>query len=198
MRHGIRRNRHLILRLIESATSPVARPGPFVLLWRWRYEVGLAIGAPGCWLLMDRQLGWTAAITTIAAVLFVAALWPPARTELAARMWCVITPHRIRKGMAQALIVTARGKLPIVFYTRPEAFGERLWIWCRAGTSPADLIGARDLLAAACWLASDVRIARHPDRASLAIVDVIRCPDRADRLDHADEKWRSPIGGKGV
>ena len=69
--------------------------------------------------------------------------------------WCVITPHRIRTGCTQAWVHTRDGHLPVVLYTVPAAFGERIWLWLRAGITTGDLEAARDVLRAACW-ASDV------------------------------------------
>ena len=50
--------------------------------------------------------------------------WPPSRRRFTARAWCVITPHRVRTGCAQAWIHTRDGHLPVVLYTVPAGFGE--------------------------------------------------------------------------
>ncbi|MFI7030712.1 hypothetical protein ACIBK1_18570 [Microbispora rosea] len=174
MRHSVRRNPHLVLRLIERETSPVARPGPLVVLWRWRYEATLLVGGPAVVGVAVRAAGPAVTIVAGSLVGLLVLLWPQARREVAGRFWCVVTPHRVRKACAEALIVSRRGKLPVILRTRPEPFGERLWVWCRAGTSPGDLERARDMIAAACWLAHEVRIARDPHRTSVVIVDVLR------------------------
>ncbi len=174
MRHPVRRNPHLVLRFIERETSPVARPGPLLVLWRWRYEAVLAVGGPAVVIIAVRTAGPAVTIVTGSLVCLLVLLWPQARREVAARFWCVVTPHRVRKACAEALIVNRRGKLPMILRTRPEPFGERLWVWCRAGTSPSDLERARDMIAAACWLAHGVRITRDPHRTSLVLVDVLR------------------------
>ncbi|GAA4563257.1 hypothetical protein [Planotetraspora kaengkrachanensis] len=185
MRHGLRRHNRLVARFVESAVVPVARPGPFTVLWRWRYEAALLIGVPALVAVLWRAIGMAPTIAGTAVICLVAVVLPQARREVEARFWCVVTPHRVRRACAEALIVTRKGKLPIIVHTKPEPFGERLWIWCRAGTSPGDLERARDLIAASCWLASDVRVMRHPDRASLAIVDVVR------RAEHGEREWTS-------
>ncbi|MEV4295604.1 hypothetical protein [Microbispora rosea] len=174
MRHSVRRNPHLVLRFIERETSPVARPGPLVVLWRWRYEAMLLVGGPAVVGVAVRAAGPAVTIVAGSLVGLLVLLWPQARREVAGRFWCVVTPHRVRKACAEALIVSRRGKLPVILRTRPEPFGERLWVWCRAGTSPGDLEQARDMIAAACWLAHEVRIARDPHRTSVVIVDVLR------------------------
>ncbi|WP_157099642.1 hypothetical protein [Microbispora sp. ATCC PTA-5024] len=174
MRHMLRRNGNLVLRVLESELAPVARPGPFVLLWRWRYEAALLAGGPAVVVLAVRTVGWAPTIAAGAVTALAVVVWPQARREVEGRFWCVVTPHRVRKACAEAMIVTRRGKLPMILWTRPESFGERLWVWCRAGISPGDLQQAHDVIAAACWLAKGVRVLRHPRRASLVIVDVIR------------------------
>lgn len=179
MRHTIRRNPHLILRFIERETSPVARPGPLVVLWRWRYEVLLLVGGPAVVVLAVRTAGTAVTIISGSLICLLVLVWPQARREVAGRFWCVVTPHRVRRACAEALIVNRRGKLPMILRTRPEPFGERVWVWCRAGTSAGDLERARDTIAAACWLAHGVRITRDPHRASLVIVDVLRYAGRS-------------------
>jgi predicted PhzF superfamily epimerase YddE/YHI9 len=81
-------------------------------------------------------------------------------------------PHRVRVGCAQAWIHSRNGKIPIVLLTRPQPAGERVYLWCRAGTSTADFTSARGLLSAACW-ADDVYATRHPRYAHLVMLDVI-------------------------
>ncbi|MEW9532735.1 hypothetical protein [Microbispora sp. NPDC049125] len=177
MRHRVRRNPHLVMRFIESSVSPVARPGPLTLLWRWRYETALIAGGPAVVVLSVRTVDPAFTVTTGAVVCVIVIVWPQARREVESRLWCVVTPHRVRKACAEAMIVTRRGKLPVILRTRPEPFGERLWIWCRAGISPRDLEQAHDVIAAACWLAREVRVTRHPHRASLVVLNVIRRPE---------------------
>ena len=178
MRHPVRRNTHLVLRFIERETSPVARPGPLVVLWRWRYETVLLVGGPVVVVVTVRTAGPVVTIITGSLACLFVLISPRARREVAGRFWCVVTPHRVRKACAEALVVNRRGKLPVILRTRPEPFGERLWVWCRAGTSPGDLERARDMIAAACWLAREVRITRDPHRTSLVIVDVLRYSGR--------------------
>ena len=102
-------------------------------------------------------------------------VWPRGRRLLIKRAWCVITPHRLRTGCAHAWIQSRRGQLPIILFTTPQPFGERVTLWCVAGTSAADLIAARDVLIAACW-AADIQIIRSRQHAHVVIVDVVRRP----------------------
>ncbi|MGW5264434.1 hypothetical protein ACWEQG_25955 [Microbispora sp. NPDC004025] len=191
MRHSVRRNTHLVLRFIERETSPVARPGPLVVLWRWRYETVLLVGGPAVVVLAVRTAGPAVTIVAGSLVCLLVLVWPQARREVAGRFWCVVTPHRVRTACAEALIVSRRGKLPVILRTRPEPFGERLWVWCRAGTSPGDLERARDVIAAACWLAREVRITRDPHRTSLVIVDVLRHSGRPASREPAETGERT-------
>ena len=65
--------------------------------------------------------------------------------------------------------------MPIILFTTPRSFGERVTLWCVAGTTAEDLLAARDVLIASCW-AADIRIVRSQDHAHIVIVDVIRRP----------------------
>jgi hypothetical protein len=161
---------------LQAAVGSVTPPNPIVLIWRWRYELALAaaitmgviaamrIPAPA-WV----PLG-CAAITIAAA-----ALWPSARHRAAARAWCVITPHRVRAGCAGAWIHSRGGRLPAVLRTTCESFGERVYLWCRAGTCAEDFQSAQGLLTAACW-AQDIQVRCHPRYRQLVTLDVIRRP----------------------
>jgi len=115
--------------------------------------VGAAIGALAA-LAIGSTLGldWLIAMAAAATAILVATMtWPPSRQRIIARAWCVMTPHRVRAGCKQAWIQTRDGRLPVVLYTAPADFGERVWLWCRAGITAGDLVAARDILRAACW-----------------------------------------------
>lgn len=158
---------------MHYAVGTVARANPVVAAWRWRYEfAAMAVLAAG-WLVLG-PVAMAAVAAGLAAVLIgTVAYWPQGRAFLAARAWCIVTPHRVRVGCAQAWIHSRAGKIPAVLLTRRRPFGERVYLWCRAGTSADDLSSARVLLAAACW-ADDIRVTRSPRYAHLVTVDVIR------------------------
>ena len=165
-----------IMASVETAVSTVARPGLIARLWHWRYELGLIAGLvlgddhhrlhprPG---LAHRRGGGDD------GHLAAAMIWPPSRQRIIARAWCVITPHRVRTGCARSWIQTRDGRLPVVLYTVPADFGERVWLWCRAGITAGDLEAARDILRAACW-ASDVRVVVNDRRSHIVVLEVIR------------------------
>ena len=93
--------------------------------------------------------------------------------RLVARAWCLITPHRVLTGCRHAWVQTRDGRLPVILYTTPAGFGERVTLWCRAGITHGDLEGARDILRAACW-ASDVRVVASARYAHVVVLEVIR------------------------
>jgi hypothetical protein len=157
---------------VEFALGTVDRANPAVVAWRWRYELLVAAALAAIWIVLEEAAA--AAVTaSLAAVLAATASLPAGRRFLTARAWCIVTPHRIRVGCAQGWIHSRGGKIPAVLLTRRQPFGERVYLWCRAGTSAEDLSSARGLLAAACW-AGDVCITRHPRYAHIVTVDVVR------------------------
>jgi hypothetical protein len=158
---------------LQYALGTVAPPNPLVFAWRWRYELILGIGLPAALVLLGGipvMLGTLAAMAVLAGA---ALLYAPARRYLVARAWCVITPHRVRVGCAQAWIHSRRGKIPVVLLTTRQLFGERVHLWCRAGTSVFDFTSAQPLLAAACW-ARDIGVSSSERFAQLMTLDVIR------------------------
>lgn len=151
------------------AMSRVPRPNPLVLGWRWRYELlAVAAAAEMLW-----HLGpmWTLYIGLALGV--GTAVVPPARRHAVRRFWCVLTPHRFRTGCKHALVHSRGGRLPSVLWTRSVPDGERLLVWCPAGTTAGDLVTAAAVLTTACW-ARDVRVEQHPTRAHLVRVTVLR------------------------
>jgi hypothetical protein len=165
-----------VMSSVEHALSSVARPGILELGWNWRYELGLSAGLAAVALASGYVLGaaWLIAIAGTGLAALVAGLaWPTSRRRLIRRVWCVITPHRVRTGCRHAWVQTRDGRLPVILYTTPAAFGERVTLWCRAGITRGDLEAARDVLRAACW-ASDVRVAASPRYAHVVVLDVIR------------------------
>jgi len=150
----------------------VSRANLLVVSYRWRYELS-AVGAVAANLLVLGPATGAKVIAAIATLIGAVACWPAGRRVLVARLWCIVTTHRVRVGCTQAWIHSRDGKIPIVLITRCRPFGERVYLWCRAGTSAFDFSSANALLAAACW-AQDVRIACHPRYAHIVALDVIR------------------------
>jgi len=169
------RSRRQALAPLAATLGAVARPNPLVWAWRWRYEFMLAAGMSYGAIQLAGILGpgWASAL--IAALIAIVALWPPARHRLAAWTWCVITPHRVRTGCAEAWIHSRQGRLPAVLLTTRQPFGERVLLWCRSGTSAQDFVSARAVLIAACW-AQDIQVTCSLRHAHLVTLDVIRRP----------------------
>ena len=154
---------------------PVALPNPLVLAWRWRYEIALAAGLAAGLTAAILSVGTVPAIAAAIVLTLTVVCWPAARRRAVDRAWCIITAHRVRVGCAEGLIYSSRGKIPIVLWTSHQPFGERVLLYCRAGTSADDFVSARTSLAAACW-AQDLAIFVDPRRAHLITIDVIRRP----------------------
>ncbi|HUB38114.1 MAG TPA: hypothetical protein VMA72_04615 [Streptosporangiaceae bacterium] len=152
--------------------TPVARPNIFVLLWRWRWELALTLGVPAGLTALITRFGWVSTLIGIAAAGAVLA-WPEVRHWLAAHARCIIMAHRVRTGCAQAWIQTRSGKLPVILLTTTQPWGERMYIWCRAGICPEDFEGAGDVLRSACW-ATDIYVTPSARRSDIVILDLIR------------------------
>ena len=152
--------------------GPVSRANPIVAAYRWRYELAGPALLSAEWI----ALGWAWAAATAglaAALIGVTACSREGRRFLWARVWCIVTPHRVRVGCAQAWIHSRNGKIPVVLLTRPQPSGERVYLWCRAGTTADDLAAERERMTAACW-AQDIDVHPHPRYAHLVALDVIR------------------------
>ncbi|WP_157249852.1 hypothetical protein [Nonomuraea typhae] len=161
---------------LNRATTPVARPSPLVVLWRWRYELALPVAL-------------VVAVDALGAYALLAALiplWPPARSEAWGRIRCVVTAHRIRVGFVEAYVTSRRGKIPVIMWCAPAAFGERAWIWCRGGITPRQVEDGSEAIASACW-ASEVRVRPDERRPHRVLLEVIRCtpPVRAVPATHS-------------
>lgn len=176
----------------EYASGRVARANPVVAAWHWRYELAGAAGLSAAWLALGiATAAWLTA--GLVALLITAACFPPGQRFLAARMWCIVTPHRVRVGCAQAWIHSRYGKLPLIWMTRSQPFGERVYLWCRAGISAVDFSSARELLTAACW-AKNVQVSRHVRYAHLVALDVIRRESPAERTGQSWHDTGAPDG----
>jgi hypothetical protein len=149
------------------------RANPLVIVWRWRYEIALAAGLPIGLVTAFTSIGAVPTIVTVIAVTLIILSWPAVRRFIAERAWCIITPHRVRVGCAEGLIYSSRGKVPVILWTSHQAFGERVLLWCRAGTSVDDFVTARTVLATACW-AQDVAVFFDTEHIHLVTLDVIR------------------------
>ena len=163
------------LSTVEAVPGTVAGPNLIARLWHRRYELGLIAGGLVGVITIGYTLGldWLIAVAAAMAIGLTAMVWRRSRQAIVARAWCVVTPQRIRTGCTHTWIQTRDGRLPVVLYTVPADFGERVWLWCRAGITTRDLQAARDVLRGACW-ASDVRVVINDRRSHIVVLEVIR------------------------
>ncbi len=135
-----------IMASVEAALSAVARPNLIARLWHRRCELALIAGGLVGAITIAYTLGldWLVAVAAAMAIGVTAmvAAFPPGRQR---RAWRVVTPHRIRTGCTHTWIQTRDGRLPVALYTVPADFGERVWLWCRAGITARNLQAAGDV-----------------------------------------------------
>jgi hypothetical protein len=158
---------------LRRALVPVARPNPLVVAWRWRYELALTAGLIAGLVIPIISVGVLPTIVAVIFITLVLLLCPPARQFVLDRAWCVITTHRVRTGCAEAMIYSSRGKIPVILWTAHQPYGERVLLWCRAGTCVGDFTASRAMLTSACW-AQDVAVLPDPRYPHLVTLDVIR------------------------
>ena len=173
---------------------PVAAPNLVVVIWRWRYEIAVVSGLSAGLTAAIISFGVLPTIVAVIVITLTIVCWPLARRFAADRAWCIITPHRVRAGCAEGLIYSSRGKIPIILWTSHQAFGERILLWCRTGTSADDLVSAHHVLTAACW-AEDVTIFFDTHHTQLVTLDVIRRPVGHYTSDLEGPRYSGPGGG---
>jgi hypothetical protein len=145
------------------------RPGPLLLGWRWRWELGvLAVVATVVYLVEPALL-----LATTGVVIALGAAVPALRRLGRQRFWCVATQHRLRTGLHESDVRSWSGRAPAIVWTSAAADGERVLLACPAGVDVARIDAARGELAAACW-AVDVDVRPHLRYANLAVVEVVR------------------------
>lgn len=170
-----------VMASIEMAAISVRRANPVGVAWRWRWELGIvgSITAGAATVAIGLGIPTMATLLGTGLAAAIALLgWRPTRRWIAARAWCMITPHRVRVGCVHAWIQTRSGRLPAVLWTSQATYGERVLLWCPAGITAQHFEAAREILAAACW-ATDVRVYVHPRHKHLVALAVIRnTPER--------------------
>jgi hypothetical protein len=183
---------------LRRALITVASPTLLVAAWRWRYEIAFPAGLAAILALGIISVGVFPTIAAVTVIALAVLIWPPARHLALNRAWCIITAHRVRVGCAEAMIYSSRGKVPIILWTAHQPFGERVLLWCRAGTSIDDFIANRTVLTTACW-AQDVAVlpdTRHPHLVTLDVIrrlppySVISVPEDTSATDPPDWSWQ--------
>ena len=158
--------------MLHQDLMPLKSPNILVILWRWRWEVGIILSLAAGLAFLIIRLGWVTAPVML-GIAAAAAWWPEAREWLLAHIRCIVTAHRVRTGCAQAWIQTRSGRLPVILLTRPEYYGERVYVWCPAGIRLADFEDAADILCGACC-ATDILVGASERYANIVILDVVR------------------------
>lgn len=169
-----RRGEEELLGTLERALVPRRRSSLPGLAWAWRKELALGVAIAVLFAIVVRTSGIAWAVVGLSAA--IGAFSPPWSEQMKAFAWQLITPHRLRAGLYHARIHNRHGRRPVIIRVSSEPFGERIRLWCPAGTSAEDLYDAREVLRTACW-AADIRVARDEQRSHLVTVDVIRRPD---------------------
>lgn len=170
---SLRRSDNFLIADLADALRPRPRRNPLGTAWRWRHETALVSGAVAAIAAAVSLLGAGTAVACTAGLMAISSLWPPGRRWLVAGAWWLVTPHLLHSGFVQARIQSRSGRVPFIWRTTREVFGERAHVWCPAGTSADDMRAARGILRAACW-AADVQVMRHERHAHLVLIDVIR------------------------
>jgi hypothetical protein len=141
--------------------------------WRWRTELIILGGLAAILIWLSAQITILWAAVVLAAALGIVFSLPHTRRFTVRRFWCVLSRHRVQRLCWEAKLHTRSGRLPVVIWTRPTNVGERLFIWCRAGTSAEDFEKHTGELAAACY-ARDARVTRNTRWSQLVTIDIIR------------------------
>jgi len=151
----------------------VAKPWPTTVLWRWRYELIVAVVLFLIGNLGTRSLGWMWTLGVLMLLVLTVCAMRRVRRSAAARIWCVATQHRLRTGLARAWVHDRRGRLPAVVWTSLTAHGEQILLWCPAGVTGQQVDDAAEVIRSAC-LAADVEVRAHLRYPQLVFVHVVR------------------------
>lgn len=170
-RRSRQRREARLLATLEGVITPRRRASLPALIWNWRRELAGLVCVATVWIAVAHALSIAWAIVVLSAI--IGMLSPPWPQRLIAFVWHLLTPHLLRSGIYQARIQNRNGRRPFIVRVTREPFGERVRLWCPAGTSAEDLQAARAVLRAACW-AADVRVTRDKRRSQIVILDVVR------------------------
>jgi hypothetical protein len=175
-----RRDPGRLLGDLERALTPHRHANLPGIIWRWRYELALVAAVTLIVIVFIHTLG--VALTIAGASAALGAVSPPWSQRLTAFGWHLITPHLLRSGLAQARIQNRKGRQPCIVRVSRAPFGQRIRVWCPAGTCAEDIIDARATLRAACW-AAGIRVWRDEQHSQMVTVDIIR---RRARLENSN------------
>jgi hypothetical protein len=142
-------------------------------LWGFRVELAAALLVLAIWRWLAEPLGRLPGLLVLAAVLGGLLTIPEVRR------WSITMAHqaRVRRRWATACrytgLVTASDRIPRIIQHRLVPTGDRLLVRLPPGSSTAALAEAAEQVAVILDV-REIRVARDPDRASLARVTVVR------------------------
>lgn len=143
------------------------------VFWRWRVELVTTAALVAGYVELARTLTMIDAALVLAAAFALAVLIPTVRMFLVARLWCVITRHRLQRVCYETRLHTRSGRLPLVVWIRPTKVGERAHVLCRAGICAEDFEAHKAEIGVACY-AREARITAGKRWSQLVTVDVVR------------------------
>lgn len=152
-----------------------SRSGTLVTLWRWRTEILLIVGTAAALFAVAetaRQGSWWSFLV-LAGVVSVPAATRSGRNRMTAYFWCLFSRHRIQRVCLETSMHTRTGRIPLILWITPTPAGEKALIATRAGVCAEDFAAHAGEIEAAC-LAHRVTVSRHPSRANLVAVEIIR------------------------
>ena len=172
---SVNREQRRLVRALRPA--PVYRPsfGRALAGWLWRHlpELLALVVALRVWHWSTSRIGSHETTAAGVLLLLVGAAVSQVGRWAAAVGWCWVTRHRLHTGLIEVRATNRDGRLPLFLAVMPAPFGERVWLWCRAGISAEDLEDEVERLRAALWC-RDLRVLRSPRTAALVTVEVIR------------------------
>jgi hypothetical protein len=142
-------------------------------IWRWRTEFALVSGLGGWAYWMAHAITFAGTLVLLTGTIGLLAAVPRTRRYLRARLWCLVTRHRLQRLCWEARLHTRSGRLPLILRIYPTEVGERAYLWLRAGICAEDFEAHKEEISSACY-ARDARIARDKQRSQLIAIDVIR------------------------
>jgi hypothetical protein len=148
-------------------------PGPITILWRWRTELSLVAVGTAVWTMLSSRLGAPATLALVTTILVLVAVVPATRRGVWAHGRCTWARHQLYAAFREVRATTRLGRLPLIIRVHPTATGERALVFCRAGTSVADLRVHTEKLRTACW-AGEVRVTSNPRRPQWVVLDLVR------------------------
>lgn len=154
------------------------RPGPVLLLWRYRWEVGLVAAA----VTLSHSVQPDVLFPVVGVVVALLAGVPALRRRARDRLWCVATQHRLRTGLHEADVRSWSGQAPAIVWTSSRPYGERVLLALPPGVDVARVAAARGELSTACW-AAGVVVRPHDRHVNLVVVEVVRRGDPVARED---------------